>query len=168
MTAAGRIFEDSDFRRQSYCISAMTLAAAGWFDLSPVALVVSVPVVAAFYATRFATGRESEKPASMYFSIAGTLLLAAVLYNAVSGHMLTVAWGIEGASLLCAGFILRDRVFRLQGLGLSLACTLKLFLYDLRNLDTPYRIVSFIALGAILLGVSWVYSRFREQVRRIL
>ena len=43
-------------------------------------------------------------------------------------------------------------------------CVLKLFLYDLRNLETPYRILSFIALGLILLGVSWVYTRFREQV----
>jgi uncharacterized membrane protein len=53
-------------------------------------------------------------------------------------------------------------------LGLVLGCTLKLFLYDLRNLETPFRILSFIVLGLMLLGVSWVYSRFREQLRRIL
>ena len=70
--------------------------------------------------------------------------------------------------LLGAGFVLRDRLPRLQGLALLLLCILKLFFYDLRNLDTPYRILSFIMLGLILLGVSWTYSRFREQVRRIL
>jgi uncharacterized membrane protein len=82
--------------------------------------------------------------------------------------MLTVAWGIEGLILLGAGFALRDRLHRLQGLALLLVCSLKLFFYDLRNLDTPYRILSFIVLGIILLCVSWTYSRFREQVRRIL
>jgi uncharacterized membrane protein len=43
-----------------------------------------------------------------------------------------------------------------------------LFLYDLRNLETLYRILSFVALGLILLSVSWIYSRFREQVEKLL
>ena len=100
--------------------------------------------------------------------VVATALMGAVLYNAVSGSVLTVAWGLEGLVLLSAGFALRDRIFRLQGLGMVLGCTLKLFLRDLRNLETPFRILSFIVLGLILLGVSWIYSRFREQVRRIL
>jgi uncharacterized membrane protein len=70
--------------------------------------------------------------------------------------------------LLALGFAFRDRWLRLQGLGLFLVCVLKLFLYDLRNLDTPYRILSFIALGLILLGVSWIYTRFREQLQKLL
>jgi uncharacterized membrane protein len=49
-----------------------------------------------------------------------------------------------------------------------LVCILKLFLYDLRNLETIYRILSFVALGLILLGVSWIYTRFRERVSRYL
>ena len=55
-----------------------------------------------------------------------------LLFNEVSGGMLTVAWGIEGIALLLAGFPLRDRVFRLTGLALFLICVLKLFLYDLQ------------------------------------
>jgi uncharacterized membrane protein len=31
-----------------------------------------------------------------------------------------------------------------------------------------YRILSFVALGVILLCVSWIYSRFRENLRRLL
>jgi uncharacterized membrane protein len=79
-----------------------------------------------------------------------------------------VPWGIEGALLLAAGFALRDRLLRLPGLMLLLGCILKLFLWDLRHLDTLPRIFSFIGLGLILVGVSWVYSRFREQVSRLL
>ena len=163
-----RIRPNRDFRFQGYGLSGVAFLAAGYYNLWPVTLTISISVVAAFYAARFVVAREGEKRGPLYFSVAGSLLLAAVLFNAVSGGMLTVAWGIEGAGLLCAGFMLRDRAFRLQGLALALACTLKLFLYDLRNLETPYRIVSFIVLGGILLGVSWVYSRFREQLRQIL
>ena len=102
------------------------------------------------------------------FSLLGTLLLTALLYHEVSGGLLTVACGVEGVALLAAGFPLRERVLRLQGLVLLLACILKLFLYDLRNLETIYRILSFVALGLILLAVSWVYTRFREHLRRLL
>ncbi len=70
----------------------------------------------------------------MYFSLAATMFLAAILYNSVSGHVLTLAWGVEGLILLSAGFVLRDRLARLQGLALLLLCILKLFFYDLRNL----------------------------------
>ncbi|MES1256970.1 MAG: DUF2339 domain-containing protein [Acidobacteriota bacterium] len=45
---------------------------------------------------------------------------------------------------------------------------MKLFVYDLRNLETLYRILSFVALGLILLAVSWIYTRFREHIRRLL
>ena len=45
---------------------------------------------------------------------------------------------------------------------------MKLFAYDLQNLERLYQILSFIALGVILLSVSWVYTRFREHIRRYL
>ena len=99
---------------------------------------------------------------------AADTLLAALLYGRVSGGLFTVALGLEGLALLGAGFPLRERILRLQGLALLLACILKLFVYDLRNLETMYRILSFIALGLIMLSVSWIYTRFREHVRRLL
>jgi uncharacterized membrane protein len=86
----------------------------------------------------------------------------------VQGRLLTVAWGIEGVGLLILGFWARERTFRLSGLALFLFCIAKLFVYDLRELDTFSRILSFIILGLMLLGASWIYTRFREQIRRLL
>ena len=82
--------------------------------------------------------------------------------------MLTVAWGAEGLALLAVGFPLRHRMVRLSGLTLLLVCILKLFLYDLNSLETLPRILSFMGLGLILVGVSWLYTRFRERIRRYL
>jgi uncharacterized membrane protein len=45
---------------------------------------------------------------------------------------------------------------------------LKLFLYDLRHLETLYRILSFIVLGVMLVSMSWIYTRFRDRLRRYL
>ena len=104
----------------------------------------------------------------LYESLLATLLLGALIFHEVSGSVLTVAWGVEAVVLLAAGFALRDRVLRLSGLALFLICTLKLFFWDLRNLETLPRIVSFIVLGLLLVTVSWVYTRFRDQVQRFL
>ena len=82
--------------------------------------------------------------------------------------MLTVSWGLESLALLATGFAARERILRLQGLALILLCILKLFLYDLRNLETLYRILSFVALGLILLAVSWIYTRFKDHIRKLL
>jgi uncharacterized membrane protein len=75
---------------------------------------------------------------------------------------------MEGVALLVSGFPLRDRVLRLSGLALLLACILKLFVWDLRHLETLPRILSFLVLGLLLVAVSWIYTRFRERVQRYL
>src|SRR5258708_20113952 len=90
------------------------------------------------------------------------------LLEEVCGGMLTLRWGVEGIALLGAGFVVRERMLRLAGLALLLSCIAKLFAYDLRSLETFFRILSFIGLGVILLAVSWIYTRFKEQLRRYL
>ena len=59
-------------------------------------------------------------------------------------------------------------MLRLGGLALLLFCILKLFLYDLSFLETVPRICSFMVLGVILVGVSWIYTRFRERVQKYI
>jgi hypothetical protein len=101
--------------------------------------------------------------------IAGaSFLITAVVYDAVEGRMLTVALGFEGATLLAIGFALRERALRLAGLIIFLLCIAKLFVYDLRELDTLSRIFSFVVLGVMLLAASWVYTKFREKLRKLL
>jgi hypothetical protein len=122
--------------------------------------------IACFYAAQLVSQRDGWQ--RLYFSLLATTLLTLLLYYRISGSMLTVACGIEGVILLASGFPLRDRVLRISGLALLLACILKLFVWDLRHLETLPRIFSFIVLGVILLGVSWIYTRFRERVAKFL
>lgn len=112
-------------------------------------------------------GRVDRHP-RIFWSIAATSLLTFVLSHEFPGGFLTTALGVEALTLLGFGFLLRERILRLQGLSLLLLCILKLFFWDLRNLETLYRILSFIALGAIMLGVSWIYTRFKENLKQLL
>jgi len=62
--------------------------------------------------------------------------------------------------LICviAGFISRTKPLRLYGLFLTLICVLKLITYDVRDLDTPLRIVALISGGIICFAISALYS----------
>jgi hypothetical protein len=168
LLAAGNRFAMRDARLQSYAVALLAFGAAVWFDVDPPRLWISTLTVAGLYGSQVLAGSSEEKRASVFFSLLGTLLLSAILYGRVTGELLTVSWGLQGLCLLGFGFVFRTRVLRLQCLALLLICILKLFLYDLRNLETIYRILSFVALGVILLCVSWIYSRFRENLRRLL
>ena len=57
---------------------------------------------------------------------------------------------------------------RVSGLALLVICVAKVFFYDLNELETIFKIFSFIILGSLLIGVSFAYSRYREQIRRLL
>ena len=96
------------------------------------------------------------------------IVTASVLHTEAPPHLVTVFWGIEAVALVVAGFALHDRPSRLTGLAAFLICVIRLFLHDLQSLDTFARILSFIVLGLMLLGASWVYTRYREQIRKYL
>jgi hypothetical protein len=123
-------------------------------------------VIGAYYASEFLVRKQ--ETLKTYFSLCGTLLLTLLLFNEVQGRLLTVAWGVQGALLLLAGFLSGERILRLSGLVVFLLCIGKLFVYDVRELDIISRILSFIVLGLMLLAASWVYTRFRDRIRRLL
>jgi uncharacterized membrane protein len=169
----GNAFEVQAYRLQAQAVAVIAAFSAFFFvlpDEHPHRILAIALLIAVHIGFRIrsvaAAGIEGQLPA--VHTVASSILAAALIYQEVSGGMLTIAWGAEALVLLGAGFAVRDRWLRLEGLGLFLVCVLKLFLYDLRNLDTPYRILSFIALGLILLGVSWIYTRFREQLQKLL
>ena len=68
-------------------------------------------------------------------------------------------WMSYGAGLMIVGFWRRSAFVRWQALLLIAATTVKVFAYDVSQLDRGYRILSFIALGVLLLAISFVYQR---------
>jgi hypothetical protein len=162
-----RRWKDGVFEWQSYPTAALAylLAMSILPDISA-AVWTTCAAIACFYAAQLVSQRDGYR--RLYFSLLATTLLTLLLYYRISGSLLTMACGIQGVILLASGFPLRDRVLRISGLALLLACILKLFVWDLRHLETLPRIFSFIVLGVILLAVSWIYTRFRERVARLL
>lgn len=101
-------------------------------------------------------------------SLVATIALATVTYDELQPTLITVTWGVQGIALLATGFPARERLMRLSGLAMLTACIIRLFAFDLPQLEALARIISFVALGAFLLGVSWVYTRYRERIQKFL
>ncbi len=68
-------------------------------------------------------------------------------------------WMGYGAMLMVIGFLKRRVFIRWQAMALIAATICKVFVYDVSSLDRGYRIVSFMALGILLMGISFVYQR---------
>jgi uncharacterized membrane protein len=73
---------------------------------------------------------------------------------AVSGFLM-----MYGAALLAVGFWRRSAFVRWQALALLVFSIGKTFLYDMRNLSQGYRFASFLALGALLMTISFAYQK---------
>ncbi|HKO20566.1 MAG TPA: DUF2339 domain-containing protein [Acidobacteriaceae bacterium] len=73
---------------------------------------------------------------------------------AISGFLM-----LYGAVLLAIGFWKRSGFLRWQALALLVFTVVKAFVYDMRSLSQGYRVVSLMALGALLLAVSFAYQK---------
>lgn len=81
---------------------------------------------------------------------------------------LSALWSATGLAALVAGLGGDRRDLRLGGLALLLVAVVKVFLFDLATLDAAYRVVSFIALGILLLLAAFAWQRLRPEAPRDL
>jgi uncharacterized membrane protein len=72
---------------------------------------------------------------------------------------LSMLWVAYALAQIVPGFAWKSAALRWQGLILMGVAIAKVFLFDLSFLSSFYRIVSFFALGLVLLGVSFFYQK---------
>jgi uncharacterized membrane protein len=77
---------------------------------------------------------------------------------------ISILFGAYAAILVGIGVATRSAVNRIAGLALIALVILKLYLFDVWQLDRVYRISAFVALGILLIATSFLYSRFRGLV----
>ena len=77
---------------------------------------------------------------------------------------LSVLWGAYSLLLIVLGIWKKRQILRLGGMGLFAVTLFKLFLYDLAKASTPSRIISFVAIGIILLIISFLYNKYKDVI----
>ncbi|MBZ9921756.1 DUF2339 domain-containing protein, partial [Mesorhizobium sp. BR1-1-7] len=75
-------------------------------------------------------------------------------------------WLIIGVALLTAGVWLKSQVLRIASAALIAVAVLKVFLFDMSELEGVLRALSFIGLGAVLIGIGLFYQRLLTRAAK--
>ena len=78
--------------------------------------------------------------------------------------LLSAYWALLGFGLLLYGLLRNERRLRLAGFALLAVAIAKVFVFDLSTLESIYRVLSFIALGLLLLAAAFAYQRIRARI----
>src|SRR5204862_1532656 len=127
-----------------------------WVQLAGIALnllaLIALTLEASGYFNRQITAAYQTHSYNEYFELRRQLVLEQKFsYSAI--------WLIYGAGLMKFGFWKRSAFARWQALVMIAFTIGKIFLFDVSALQQGYRILSFIALGAVLMAISYVYHR---------
>ena len=85
----------------------------------------------------------------------------------LSATGLSLLMAVYGVALVVAGVAVRSALNRILGLGLLALVIAKLYLFDVWQLSRGFRITAFLVLGALLLLVSYLYSRFKPALEKL-
>ncbi len=107
----------------------------------------------------------AERLVTPVFTVLAALLAMVMIYSTVEFNLTTAAWTAEALVAIGLGFAVKERALRLSGLALLALCLGKGLILDLSGADAIVRIISFIGLGLILVGISFIYTRYRHVLR---
>jgi uncharacterized membrane protein len=147
-------------------------------DLPRALVALAVFAAAALFASRQDEGRNAARRTVLEAAAATTLVYAgsiAIVDLATTGQpvepgqtpqvLLSGFWSLLGLGALVFGLVRDERRFRVAGLAVLGLAVFKVFLYDLAALESIYRVLSFVALGLLLLAAAYAYQRIRLVVR---
>ncbi|HUH26547.1 MAG TPA: DUF2339 domain-containing protein [Flavobacterium sp.] len=77
---------------------------------------------------------------------------------------LSILWGAYSFVLIYLGIYKRRKYLRIGAISLFAVTLLKLFFYDIAQLNTISKTIVFISLGVLLLLISFLYNKFKDKI----
>jgi uncharacterized membrane protein len=96
------------------------------------------------------------------------VLLTVLLFVQLHGALITIGWVALGLLTFLFALTVTQRSYRLAGLGLLLLGVAKVLAWDVWHAPPTERYLTLIIMGAALLLVSFLYSRYRETLLKFL
>jgi uncharacterized membrane protein len=103
------------------------------------------------------------RPEQPWFFVPLTLLTV-LLFVQLHGALITIGWVALGVATFLFALTVSQRSYRLAGLGLLLLGVAKVLAWDVWHAALTERYLTLIIMGAALLLVSFLYSRYRETL----
>lgn len=76
----------------------------------------------------------------------------------------SVLWTLFSIALMVLGFIKNGHTLRMISISLFAITIFKVFIMDMENVSTPFRIISFLVLGLVMIVASYLYYRYRDRI----
>ena len=92
------------------------------------------------------------------YMIEGFLMVLFSLFHAVPGQFVTISWTMAALLYFLLGFVLKNVKYRYMALGTMICSVFYLFIVDLAKIEILYRVLAFLFLAAISIGISIYYS----------
>lgn len=98
--------------------------------------------------------------------LSSELLHILALSGLKSGYKLglSILWGSYSLILIAIGIWKNKKYIRIGAIGLFGITLLKLFLYDITQLNTIAKTIAFVALGVLLLIISFLYNKYKHLI----
>ncbi|MDQ2746933.1 MAG: DUF2339 domain-containing protein, partial [Acidobacteriota bacterium] len=77
---------------------------------------------------------------------------------------LSILWGVYSLLLIGLGIIKKKKYLRIGAIALFAVTLIKLFFYDIADLDTISKTVIFLTLGILLLVISFLYNKYKDLI----
>ena len=77
---------------------------------------------------------------------------------------LSILWSVYALGLIVLGIWKGKEHLRFGAIALFAVTLVKLFLYDIANLDTISKTIVFVVIGLLLLVVSFLYNKYKDLI----
>lgn len=101
-----------------------------------------------------------ESRALILFSVITSWIFVSVwVWTRLSPGYLTLGWALFALFLFIFGLVAREPALRWSGMAVVIAAILRVLFYDMWSLSSGYRVLTFIVLAFILLGIGYILLR---------
>ena len=101
-------------------------------------------------------------------SLAGWVFVAGAADARWGGGAITASWTVYALLLFLAGFAMGESRQRWCGLAILLAAIVRVFAVDFWTMGGGFRVLTFIVLTLVTLGLGFLYARYAERLKTLL
>jgi uncharacterized membrane protein len=106
----------------------------------------------------------------LYITILWVATVELIMYLQLTKHAnanqlgVSIFWGVYAMLLIFLGIGKAKKYLRIMGFVIFAITLLKLFLYDIADLDTISKTIVFVSLGMLLLIISFIYNKYKHLI----
>jgi hypothetical protein len=98
------------------------------------------------------------------YLVVGFFMVLYALFHAVPGKFVTLSWTMAALLYFLLSFVLKNVKYRYMALGTMISTAFYLFIVDLARIEVVYRVLAFLFLAILSIGISIYYTnRIRKD-----